>query len=160
MVFQFFLQQLQPNQFQISSDRGTPLVCNNHLSGLLSQILPPQNVSNTAASCETTLKTWAFYTKVSNYTEWIYQTIVRQQPIVAPGQTPPQPLVTSPPYYSSIHIFSEVQILIKFIVSAPPQINTQQPPQGEKPKANSANYIAKSLSTILVVSWLILNILV
>lgn len=74
-------------------------MCNNHLSGLLSQILPPQNVSNPAASCETTLRTWAFYTKVSNYTEWIHQTIAKQQP--PPGQvTSQQPIVTPPPYYS------------------------------------------------------------
>lgn len=85
----------------MSSDRGTPLVCNNHLSGLLSQIIPPpQNVSNPATSCESTLKTWAFYTKVSNFTEWIHQTIARQQPVTVPGQTTQQPLSTPPPYYS------------------------------------------------------------
>lgn len=94
-------QQLQPNQLQSSSDRGTPLVCNNRLSGLLSQILPPQNISTPAASCETTLKTWAFYTKVSNHTAWIHQTISRQQPAPGPGHIPSaQPIATPPPYFS------------------------------------------------------------
>lgn len=69
---------------------------------MLSQILPPpQNVSNPATSCETTLKTWAFYTKVSNFTQWIHQIIARQQPVPVPGQAPTQqPPVTPPPYYS------------------------------------------------------------
>lgn len=138
-------------------------MCNNHVTGLLSQIISPKNESNPAASCETTLKTWAFYTKVSNYTEWIHQTIARQQPI--PGPIPPQQtVVTPPPYYSKCKadIFGEMETFINFIVLAPPQINTQQPPHGEKPKANSANSytIARSLSTILAFSWLIFSVLV
>ncbi len=93
--------QLQLNQFQVSSDRGTPLVCNNQLTGLLSQIIPPKNESSPAATCESTLKTWAYFTKVSTYTEWIHQTIGRLQPTAAPGQIPPQqPTATPPPYYS------------------------------------------------------------
>jgi len=133
--------KLQPNQLQISSDRGTPLVCNNRLSGLLSQILPPQNESNPAAACETTLKTWAFYTKVSNFTQWIHQTIARQQPTPVPGQvSPQQPTATPPPYYTT------------------PQTNGQHPPSGEKPKGNSANNcIATSLSIIVVASSWILS---
>jgi len=130
--------KLQPYQFQTSSDRGTPLVCNNHLSGLLSQILPPQNISNPAASCETTLKTWAIFTKISNYTEWIHQTIALQQPIPPPGQTlPQQPVVTPPPYYT------------------PPQTHPQLPPfgsPGHKPTGNGADCLMKSLTNIIFVS--------
>lgn len=80
------------------------MVCNNRLSGLLSQILTPQNVSNPAASCENTLKTWAYYTKVSNYVEWIHQTIVRTQPTPDPATTSQQPAVTPPPYYSNYSV--------------------------------------------------------
>lgn len=129
--------KLQPTQFQISSDRGTPLVCNNHVTGLLSQIQPPKNESSLTASCEATLKTWAYYTKVSDFTEWIHLTIARQQPTAAPGQQP----VTSPPYYT------------------PPQTNSQpQQPHGDKPKANNANSLAKSLSTVLAGSWIIFHL--
>ncbi|XP_037042819.1 trypsin-like [Bradysia coprophila] len=130
--------KLQPTQFQISSDRGTPLVCNNHVTGLLSQIQPPRNDSNTSASCETTLKTWAFYTKVSDFTEWIHLNIARQQPTAAPGQQP----VTYPPYYT------------------PPQSTTQQQPHGDKPKGNNASSLAKSVSTVLACLWIVFNFLI
>ncbi|KAG4068160.1 hypothetical protein HA402_001585 [Bradysia odoriphaga] len=130
--------KLQPTQFQISSDRGTPLVCNNHVTGLLSQIQPPRNDSNPAASCESTLKTWAFYTKVSDFTEWIHLTIARQQPTVAPGQQP----VTSPPYYTPPHSTTQ-----------------QQQPHGGKP-TNNASSLAKSVSTVLAISWIVFNFLI
>ncbi|KAJ6645754.1 Transmembrane protease serine 3, partial [Pseudolycoriella hygida] len=129
--------RLQPYQLQISSDRGTPLVCNNRLSGLLSQILPPQNSSNPSTACENTLKTWAFYTKVSNFTSWIHQTIARQQPLAGTGPTPShQPPVTPPPYYT------------------PP---VTQATQGGKPKGSSADCLAKSLSIALTVFCVIFN---
>jgi len=124
----------QPIQFQASSDRGTPLVCNNHLSGLLSQIIPPENVSNTAASCESTLKTWAYYTKISNYTAWIHQTIAKQQPIPEPG-LPQQSTVTPPPFYTS-----------------PVNIPQQQP--GQKPGKNGVNCRLESLSNVMIFSCL------
>lgn len=62
--------QLHPAEYYHSTDRGTPLVCDSHLSGLLSQIIPPQT-SDPNNQCENTLKTAAFYTNVTNYVGWI-----------------------------------------------------------------------------------------
>jgi len=126
----------KPSQFQLSSDRGTPLVCNNHLSGLLSQVLPPENITNPLASCQSTLRTWAFYTKLSSYTQWIHQTIAKHQPIPDPGQNPQPPTVTSPPYYT------------------PPAVHPQQPPvvPGQKPGKNSGNRLTNSSKYILLFS--------
>lgn len=91
--------QLRPDELQKSTDRGTPLVCDYHLSGLLSQIIPPQNPN---ALCESTLKFWAFYTNVSNYVEWINEIIAKQQP--APSHTQAKLSVFEP--FSSTVCFS------------------------------------------------------
>lgn len=61
-------------QLQLSNDRGTPLVCNNHLTGLLSIIIPPDTSSN-ATDCLTNHRTWGVYTRIDLFTKWIYSKI-------------------------------------------------------------------------------------
>lgn len=73
----------QTAELTANEDRGTPLVCNNVLSGLLSVIIPPSNsTGNATANCFNTRKTFATYTKVSQYERWVNEIIFNNQPAV------------------------------------------------------------------------------
>lgn len=91
--------QVTENQLKISNDRGTPLVCNDKLVGLLSVIIPPKNTTNATQSvCDNNLTTPAYYTRVAQYNAWIHSVIGVNLPATVDGQ--PQPVIpTSPPFH-------------------------------------------------------------
>lgn len=92
---------VQQNQLRLNRDRGTPLICDNRLVGILSVILPSdpvKNAANTSDSCINTLLTNAYYTKVSSYINWIHTVMSRY----APQQTfngQPVSMIPSTPLY-------------------------------------------------------------
>lgn len=90
------------NQLIISNDRGTPLVCNDKLVGLLSVIVPPKNTTNSTQSvCDDNLKTSAYYLRVAKYNNWIHSVIGVNLPTTIGGQ--PQPVIpSSPPFHGTI----------------------------------------------------------
>lgn len=84
-------------QFQLSNDRGTPLLCNNHLTGLLSVVTQADNSSANATVCAANHRTWAVYTKVDLYTKWIYSKIG-----VPSNFAQQSPQLYGQPYFNSI----------------------------------------------------------
>lgn len=93
-----FLCQIDESQLRLNRDRGTALICDNKLAGLLSVIIP-SNVTN-STNCAETKQTHAYFTKVALYEKWIHSIIA----INAPEHTfdgKPIPIIpASPPYYS------------------------------------------------------------
>lgn len=87
------------NQLKINNDRGTPLVCNNKLVGLLSFIFPLKNETDSTQSvCDKNLRTTANYLRVANYNTWIYSVIGNNLPATIDGE--PQSIIpSSPPYH-------------------------------------------------------------
>uniref|UniRef100_A0A1L8DQU9 Putative trypsin n=1 Tax=Nyssomyia neivai TaxID=330878 RepID=A0A1L8DQU9_9DIPT len=55
--------------YKYSADRGSALVCNEYLIGLLSSIDPPDDPFST--DCAQNKRTYAFYTNVEEYGPWI-----------------------------------------------------------------------------------------
>lgn len=97
-----FMCQLPEAQLKFSRDRGTPLICDNgKLVGILSVIIPA-NMNNSINICTRTLRTNAYYTKISTYEKWIHSIIaVNSPPYTANGK--PVPLVPlSPPFQSIV----------------------------------------------------------
>lgn len=86
------------NQLKSINDRGTPLICNNRLAGLLSVIIPPGNdTASTGKACNESLKTLAYYTPVVRHVKWIHSIIGVNLPTSSDGK--PAPIVPdSPPY--------------------------------------------------------------
>ncbi|XP_055684727.1 plasma kallikrein-like [Lutzomyia longipalpis] len=56
-------------EYRYSPDRGSALVCNGYLIGLLSSIDPPDDPFST--DCQQNKRTYAFYTNVEEYGLWI-----------------------------------------------------------------------------------------
>jgi len=83
-----FMCKVSENQLKISNDRGTPLICNNKLMAILSQILLPSN-STANSTCTGSLKTTAYYTRVAPYSEWIHNVIGVNLPTGAGGEAVP-----------------------------------------------------------------------
>lgn len=90
------------NQLKINNDRGTPLVCNDKLVGLLSVIIPPKNSTNSTQSvCDSNLVTSAYYVRVAQYNSWIHSVIGVNLPATIDGR--PQPVIpSSPPFHGTI----------------------------------------------------------
>lgn len=97
-----YMCQVREDQLRLSRDRGMPLVCGNRLAGVLSVILPSvQNGTNSSSSCETTLLTHAYYTKVNVYVNWIHNIMSRYAPQQTIGGQPVQ-LVPNVPAYGGV----------------------------------------------------------
>lgn len=95
-----FMCQIPENQLRVSRDRGTPLICNNKLAGLLSIIIPA-NTTNSADFCFKTLQTRAFYTNVALFEKWIHSVIAVNCPAYMADGNPIPIIPISPPYQSS-----------------------------------------------------------
>lgn len=94
-----FMCQVSSEQLRQSNDRGTPLVCNDKLVGMLSTIIPPRNGTNTTEVCAKNLQTMAYYTPVNNYVNWIHSMIGSHLPTSTDGK--PNPIVpASPPFHA------------------------------------------------------------
>lgn len=94
--------QVREDQLRLSRDRGMPLICGNRLAGVLSVILPSvQNGTNSSSSCETTLLTNAYYTKVNVYVNWIHTIMTRYAPQQTSSGQPVQ-LVPNVPAYGGV----------------------------------------------------------
>lgn len=92
--------QVPENQLKLSRDRGTALICENKLVGILSVIIPP-HLTNSTNVCTRSLRTHALYTKVSLYDKWIHSVMAVNSPTYyANGK--PIPLVPVVPAYQSI----------------------------------------------------------
>lgn len=91
-----FMCKVTANQLKVSNDRGTPLVCNNKLVGLLSVIIPRSNSTNTTdAACDQNLQTMAYYTRVTTFVNWIHSIIGVNLPTTSDGK--PTPIVPDAP---------------------------------------------------------------
>lgn len=99
-----FMCKVTENQLKINNDRGTPLVCNDKLVGLLSVIIPPNSKNTTdptQSACDDNLKTSAYYVRVAQYNGWIHSVIGVNLPATIDGQ--PQPVIpSSPPFHGTI----------------------------------------------------------
>lgn len=106
-----FMCKVTEDQLKISNDRGTPLVCNDKLVGLLSVIIPPKNDTNSTESlCSTNLRTMAYYIRVSNYIAWIHSVIGVNLPTTIDGK--PTPIVpSSPPFHGKIYYLHTIKYL-------------------------------------------------
>lgn len=95
-----FMCKVTENQLKFNQDRGTPLVCNNKVVGLLSVIIPPGNGTNSTNGCDSSLQTMAYYTRVGAFVDWVYATIGNSLPPSNNGQ--PNPLVpVAPPFHDA-----------------------------------------------------------
>lgn len=90
------------NQLKISNDRGTPLVCDDKLVGLLSVIVPPKNTTNSSQSvCDNNMPILAYYSRVSYYNRWIHSVIAANLPATIDGQ-PQHVIPNTPPFHGII----------------------------------------------------------
>lgn len=104
--------QVSKNQLLLSNDRGTPLICSNCLEGVLSEILPASNRTSNS-TCPDSLKTTAYYTKVSSHVNWVHSVIGVNLPAGVNGQTEPVKPIT-PPYQGMIfNLFNINEICVK-----------------------------------------------
>lgn len=94
-----FMCQVPQNQLRLSRDRGTALICDNKLAGLLSVIISP-NTTNSAETCSTTLRTNAYYTKLDLYEKWIHSIMAINSPDHTADGRPINLIPASPPYQS------------------------------------------------------------
>lgn len=92
--------QLPETQLKYSRDRGTPLICDNaKLVGILSVIIPA-NITDSINVCTRTLRTNAFYTKISTYGKWIHSIIAVNSPTYSANGKPVPLVPLSPPFQS------------------------------------------------------------
>lgn len=94
-----FMCQVPESQLKLNRDRGTPLLCENKLVGLLSVIIPA-NLTNSTNLCTRTLQTNAFYSKVSLYEKWIHSVMGTYLPTYTPNGKPIPLVPLSSPYQS------------------------------------------------------------
>lgn len=94
-----FMCQVPESQLKLNRDRGTPLLCENKLVGILSIIIPA-NSTNSTSLCTRTLQTHALYTKVSLYEKWIHSVMAVNLPTYAANGKPIPLVPLSPPYQS------------------------------------------------------------
>lgn len=95
-----FMCKIPFNQLSLNRDRGTPLICENKLVGILSIIIP-SNVTNSIDSCVRTLRTYAYYIEVGLYEKWIHSVMAVNSPTHASDGKPISLIPSSPPYQSS-----------------------------------------------------------
>lgn len=95
-----FMCQVPDSQLKHNRDRGTPLICNSKLVGLLSVIISPNRLNSTT-DCIRTLRTYALYVNVPSYEKWIHSVIAVNSPTHgSDGKAIPLiPIV--PPYQSN-----------------------------------------------------------
>lgn len=93
-----FMCQIDESQLRLNRDRGTALICDNKLAGLLSVIIP-SNVTN-STNCPETKQAPAYYTKVGIYEKWIHSIIAINSPEHTVDGKPIPIIPVSPPYYS------------------------------------------------------------
>lgn len=106
----------QSDDLLSNEDRGTPLVCNNVLSGVLSVIIPPSNSSgNATATCFITRKTFATYTKLSQFERWVNEIIFNNQPSVVGPVYTSKGRIISKNLKIEINAFSFIQIQVQCI---------------------------------------------
>lgn len=92
-----FMCQIDESQLKLNRDRGTPLICNNKLVGVLSVIIP-SIVTNSTLYCSKTLQTYAYYTNVPLFDKWIHSVIAVNAPPHAVDGKPIPLIPVSPPY--------------------------------------------------------------
>lgn len=90
-------------QLRFNRDRGTPLICDNKIVGVLSVIIPP-NIINQTIYCARTLQTYAYYTEIALYEKWIHSVIAVNAPQHSIDGKPIPLIPISPPYQSMIHL--------------------------------------------------------
>ena len=99
-----FMCQINGDQLKLSRDRGTPLICDNKLAGLLSIIIPANNTNST--DCRKTLKTNAAYINMALYAKWIHNVIGVNSPEHTADGKPINLIPAAPPYQSKFFLTS------------------------------------------------------
>lgn len=97
-----FMCQIDESQLKLNRDRGTPLICDNKIVGILSVIIP-SNVTNSTDYCIRTLKTVAYYVNIALFEKWIHSIIAVNSPLHASDGKPIPLIPLSPPYQSKQH---------------------------------------------------------
>lgn len=100
-------QQVSKSQLLLSNDRGTPMICNNRLAGVLSEIIPANN-STGNGTCTESLKTKAYFTKVSPHVDWVHS--------IMGVNLPAEPLRPIDPPFSGNSIFIRISSFIAQII--------------------------------------------
>lgn len=95
--------QIDESQLKLNRDRGTPLICDNKIVGILSIIIP-SNLTSSTDYCLRTLKTFAYYINVALYEKWIHSVIAISSPPHASDGKPIPLIPLSPPYQSMPHL--------------------------------------------------------
>ncbi|XP_055302820.1 trypsin-like isoform X2 [Sitodiplosis mosellana] len=103
-----FMCQIPADQLRLSRDRGTPLICDNKLAGLLSIIIPA-NTTNSTDNCARTLKTNAAYVNVALYEKWIHSIIGINSPEHTADGKPINLIPASPPYQNHLTISKPIR---------------------------------------------------
>lgn len=91
-----FMCQVPENQLRLNRDRGTPIICDNTLVGILSVIIP----ANSSEICIRTLRTHAYFTKVPLYEKWMHSVIGVNTPSHTVDGKPISIVPDSPPFQS------------------------------------------------------------
>lgn len=96
-----FMCQVPETQLKYNRDRGTPLLCDTppKVVGILSVIIPA-NMTNSTNICTRTLRTYAFYSKVSLYENWIHSVMAVNSPTYTDHGKPIPLVPLSPPFQS------------------------------------------------------------
>ncbi|XP_031619012.1 chymotrypsin-like protease CTRL-1 [Contarinia nasturtii] len=95
-----FMCQVPESQLSLNRDRGTPLICDNTLAGLMSAIIPT-NITNSTDTCTKTLRTYAYYTRVARFEKWI-RSMMNNSPEHMPDGKPIPIIPISPPYQNNL----------------------------------------------------------
>lgn len=96
--------QVPENQLRLNRDRGTALICDDKLIGILSVIIPANYSNSTNDFCSNTLQTNAYYTIVPLYLNWIHGIIGTKTPSQSYDGKPIPILPAAPSYQSSTFI--------------------------------------------------------
>lgn len=97
-----FMCMISEDQLRLNRDRGTPLICDNKLAGLLSIIIPSSITNST--ECSRTLQTMAYYTNVVLYEKWLHNVIGVNSPPYTANGTPIPMIPNSPPYQNLLTV--------------------------------------------------------
>lgn len=151
-----FMCQVPESQLRLNRDRGTPLICDNKLAGLMSVIVP-SNITNSTETCTRTLRANAFYTKVALYEKWIRSLMAVNSPEHTADGKPIPIIPIAPPYESEFFFWKNLLFSMDFhwqIRLFSDQIIASKP--GKNAATNiSPNFIMMILVTFI--TWLLIH---
>lgn len=96
-----FMCQVPESQLRFNRDRGTPLICDNRIVGILSIIIPT-NITNSTDICGKSLQAYAYYINVALYETWTHSVIAINSPAYTNDGKPISHKPISPPFQSNL----------------------------------------------------------